>query len=108
MMKLLHKVKDWLYSISYYFENLAEMVGEYIYKREPPKKSTMSESMRQFVDEQVLKMTLNDAEHLDKLFPKKTYNGSKIEFRKFSKLPDCSAFKKSFGDVFYIDEDEQG
>ena len=109
MLKLLKKIQNWLYSISYHFENLAENVGEYIYKKEHPKKTTtMSNAMKQFCDEQVLNVTLNVAESLDELFPKKTYNGNKIEFRKFSELPNPYTFKRSFGDEFYIDEEEQG
>ena len=109
MIKLLKKIRDILYSASYRIGNLAEKIDDAIYEREPPKESTMSESMRQFVDEQVLEMSLKELENFEKLFPKRTYGGGKIEFRKFSTLPKITnPIRKSIGDVFYIVEDEQG
>ena len=109
MIKLLKKLRDWIYNISYSFENLAEKIGDVIVKYEPPKKSTMSDSMKLFFDEidkeAMLRFCAED------MFPKKNYGGGKVEFRKFSELPNGSfPLKRSFGDVFCIDidKDEQG
>lgn len=108
MIKLLTKVKGLLYSLSFRFEHLADKLDSIIEKRKPPKKSSMSDDMLKFFDEQVEIMAMHAAEHIDDLFPAKKM-GSKVEFRKYSKLPTASIpftedMGKNCGEPIYYDD----